>query len=52
MKAAVENILPPKIMMTFHPQRWTNQPLPWIKELIWQNSKNVAKYLLLKIRNQ
>ncbi len=38
------------IMFTFHPQRWTDKPYPWIKELVWQNTKNVAKYFLNKIR--
>jgi hypothetical protein len=36
---------------TFHPQRWTDQPLPWAKELVLQNTKNVAKYFLNKIRD-
>lgn len=47
--AAVEDgILPDKIMMTFHPQRWNSKKLSWMKELIMQNIKNVVKYLLLK----
>lgn len=52
IEANEEDRLPDKIMMTFHPQRWTNRPLPWIKELAWQNTKNIGKYLLIKIRNQ
>jgi len=51
IKAAEENKLPDKIMMTFHPQRWTDKPLPWVKELVWQNVKNVGKYFLVKMRN-
>jgi len=51
IKAANENRLPDKIMMTFHPQRWTDKPLPWVKELVWQNVKNVGKYLLIRIRD-
>jgi len=43
--------LPDRIMMTFHPQRWTDKPLPWVKELVWQNVKNVGKYFLVKIRD-
>jgi len=39
---------PAKIMFTIHPQRWHNRPLPWIKELAWQNVKNMGKYLLKK----
>jgi hypothetical protein len=42
--------LPNQIMFTFHPQRWTNSPVLWTKELVWQNVKNVMKYFLNKIR--
>jgi hypothetical protein len=38
--------LPDKIMLTIHPQRWDNRLLPWIKELVWQNIKNVGKRLI------
>jgi hypothetical protein len=41
--ASKTGTLPDKIMLTVHPQRWTNKSLPWMKELIWQNVKNVAK---------
>lgn len=46
----IENInqLPDKIMFTFHPQRWTNKPLPWLRELVMQNIKNVVKGVLVK----
>lgn len=43
INAIEENKLPDKIMMTFHPQRWHAKPLPWIKEIIVQNIKNVIK---------
>jgi hypothetical protein len=49
IKAAKESQLPDKIMMTFHPQRWSDKPVPWIKELMWQNAKNVGKYFLVKM---
>jgi hypothetical protein len=48
IKAALSGKLPDQIMMTFHPQRWTDKPLPWVKELVWQNMKNVGKYFLVK----
>ena len=41
---------PKQAMLNFHPQRWHDKPLPWLKELIWQNVKNVGKYLLVKSR--
>jgi hypothetical protein len=43
--------LPEKMMMTFHPQRWTNRPGSWVMELVWQNVKNVGKYFLIKVRS-
>ena len=42
--------LPDKIMFTFHPQRWNDEPWPWVKELVWQNVKNLGKFALLKMR--
>lgn len=43
MVAARENRLPANIMITVHPQRWDDNMLPWLKELIWQNFKNIIK---------
>ncbi|HQK67016.1 MAG TPA: hypothetical protein PLL94_02615 [Bacteroidales bacterium] len=43
INAAMENSLPDKIMLTVHPQRWDDQVLPWVRELVWQNVKNVIK---------
>jgi len=51
IRAAEESRLPDEIMMTFHPQRWTDKQIPWMKELIWQNMKNVGKYFLVKMRD-
>jgi hypothetical protein len=34
---------PEKAMFTFHPQRWTNKPILWVKELVAQKAKNVVK---------
>ena len=36
---------PEKAMVNFHPQRWSDNLLPWMKELIWQNIKNQGKRL-------
>ncbi len=38
-------------MINVHPQRWTARPLPWVKELVWQNVKNVIKRAMLGYRN-
>jgi hypothetical protein len=50
IKAATEGLLPGKMMMTFHPQRWTDKPLPWINEIVLQNIKNLAKSVLIRFR--
>lgn len=45
IQAAEIKTFPKKSMLTFHPQRWTDHWRPWIKELLWQNTKNTVKYL-------
>ena len=45
IKACLKNTLPPQIMLTIHPQRWTDNPLLWTKELVMQNVKNLVKRL-------
>lgn len=46
------NTFPSKAMLNFHPQRWTNKPISWIQELIVQNSKNMIKYFLIRMRDK
>lgn len=50
IKAVENKQLPGQIMMTFHPQRWTDKPLLWVKELLWQNLKNGIKYYIVKAK--
>ena len=40
--------LPSKIMFTIHPQRWHDSAFPWLRELIWQNAKNIIKTIIIK----
>jgi hypothetical protein len=47
-----ENRMPSVIMFTFHPQRWSNQPIEWIIEFVSQNIKNVIKKILVRFRNK
>jgi len=42
--------VPDQIMMNFHPQRWTDDPIKWTQELVWQNVKNVVKAGIVKFR--
>jgi hypothetical protein len=46
IRAAATGILPAKIMITLHPQRWDDNLLPWLSELLLQNVKNAGKALL------
>ena len=46
--AAKENRLPDHIMLTVHPQRWDDRFFPWIRELVWQNVKNIIKRALVE----
>ena len=38
------------IMITTHPQRWTNNRFEWLFELVFQNIKNVIKHFLMRLR--
>lgn len=39
--------LPNKLMITVHPERWTDDWFLWSKQLIWQNAKNLLKTVYL-----
>ncbi len=43
VEAVERGLLPGKVMLNVHPQRWTDRPLPWVKEFVGQNFKNVVK---------
>ena len=43
IEAAYTGLLPDRIMITVHPQRWSDSFVPWIRELVFQNVKNVGK---------
>lgn len=48
ISAVKENKLPNQIMITVHPQRWSDKPLPWIREFVFQNIKNQIKRFIVK----
>ena len=50
IKAVEEGSLPDKIMMTFHPQRWNDNPITWAQELVCQNIKNQGKRIFISLR--
>ena len=43
-----KNELPDEIMLNTHPQRWDDRLGPWVKELVWQNMKNVVKRVIIR----
>ncbi len=43
--------LPDQIMINIHPQRWHNAYLPWGKEMVFQNTKNILKKIIV-MRNE
>ena len=48
LTALKEGTLPEQIMMTTHPQRWTDNKWAWAKELCLQNIKNWVKSWLIR----
>ena len=50
--AIEDNRLPKAVMLTTHPQRWTDKWGAWMYELLAQNIKNVIKDLLSSIRER
>lgn len=49
VEAAENNLLTGKMMFNIHPQRWDDRIVPWVKELITQNIKNIVKkYFFVK----
>lgn len=51
IRFAENNLLPDRIMLTLHPQRWDDRPGPWLRELVWQTIKNTVKRQIVKYRD-
>ncbi len=48
IEAVKRETLPKKVILNFHPQRWTDDFVLWSKELIWQGIKNKVKGVIVK----
>ena len=48
IRALEKNELPDKIMLNVHPHRWHDTFVPWTKELVLQNIKNVVKGIFFR----
>jgi len=40
----------PQLLITTHPQRWTDSTIGWLRELLTQSAKNVVKRVLVSLR--
>lgn len=49
LAAVKQDKLPKQLMMTTHPQRWTNRRREWLKEKALQSAKNMIKGLMVKL---
>ncbi|MHC1703436.1 MAG: hypothetical protein AB9846_05960 [Tenuifilaceae bacterium] len=52
LKVVEEGNFPDQVMITVHPQRWSNSYIPWFLELIGQNFKNLIKRYIVEKRKQ
>jgi len=52
IRAVNEGTFPNQAMLNFHPQRWNDAFVPWVKELVWQNIKNQGKRMLKAVRGE
>lgn len=43
-----KNEIPTRIMITTHPQRWSDNPFDWFWEYVIQNLKNIVKRIMIK----
>ena len=50
IELAEKNELPAKIMLNVHPHRWFDYGVGWVKELVGQNVKNIAKTAIIGLR--
>ena len=50
IQAILNGTYPDKVMMNFHPERWTDNNGQWIKQFVKQNLKNQVKRLILLAR--
>lgn len=52
IKAIVKGTLPKNLMITTHPQRWTDNRTAWVMELVSQTMKNVVKRVIVLGKTQ
>ena len=50
IQAISNSTFPDKVMMNFHPERWTDNKKQWIRQFVMQKLKNQVKRLILLVR--
>ena len=50
LRALQQGTFPNRLMMTTHPQRWTNSKTAWAREWLLQNIKNQIKQILISAK--
>lgn len=50
-RAIRKGIFPSPVMLTFHPQRWTDSAPLWLRDRVVQHMKNYAKYGIIQWRS-
>lgn len=45
-----QGVIPKRLMITVHPQRWNPMGLAWCKELLMQSTKNIVKRTIVLIK--
>jgi hypothetical protein len=51
IRSTKNDALSQRIMITTHPQRWTDNQWDWTKELIMQSLKNVIKRIIIACKH-
>ena len=50
IKGLHNDVIPKRLMITVHPQRWNPFGTAWCKELLLQNAKNIVKRTIVSIK--
>ena len=50
IQATIQNNIPDKLIINTHPQRWADENVKWLKELLLQKIKNIMKFGINKIK--
>ena len=46
----IGNRVPQLLYLSVHPERWTDAPMPWVKQWGWDITANTVKHLIAMVR--